>query len=132
MKALIPQPLLNSLELYVERGVLPGGFLSAVLRNDLSEALSYASDSSLTCIRTIHMFIYNCAPGFCWHSPEKVEAWHDLTDEERDTVVSRCVSWARRPTTPEAISERMFGEPHITHYVAHHSDGLLVDVGRQP
>lgn len=75
----LPNPdLIGGMQLYIEEGILPGHFLSAVLRNDLFEAVGRADSYNLSLIPNIVKWIWNEAPSQCWGSPEKVRAWIDL------------------------------------------------------
>lgn len=60
---------------WIEEGRLPGGFLAAVLSNDLTESVQRADSDSLRVIREICHWLYNNAPGPCWGSPGAVKAW---------------------------------------------------------
>lgn len=73
--SLLPEALRGGALRYIEQGILPGSFLQAVIRNDLSGALGQADSNNLTWIRDIVSFWYNEAPGACWGSREKMEAW---------------------------------------------------------
>ena len=66
---------LRSLELYIDNQVHPGGFLIAVLNNDLKESFARADDANREDLFAIVSWIYCHAPTDCWGSPEKVRAW---------------------------------------------------------
>lgn len=71
----VPDSMVSGYRLYVENRVRPGGFLLAVLQNDLVGA-SQAADA----INRKHLyehaeFCFNCLPGNCWGSREAVVAW---------------------------------------------------------
>ena len=53
---------------YVEEGILPGGFLTAVLCNDLFGAVTHADTENAAALTTIVKFIYNRVPSDCWGS----------------------------------------------------------------
>jgi len=67
--------ILESLLRYACLGIPTGGFLDAVLSNNLSEALARADQGNLLVLKEIVMFIYMELPAPCWGSPEKVDAW---------------------------------------------------------
>lgn len=73
--AAIPAPLIDGLMRYVVHGVETGGFLRAVLENNLSEAVGRADISSLAVLPLIVSYVYNELPGTCWGSKDVVEAW---------------------------------------------------------
>lgn len=71
----VSESMVICLEHYVNEGVQPGDFLTAVLENNLVEAFARADDQN---IRLIHWYVellYDKAPAGCWGSPEKVERW---------------------------------------------------------
>ena len=74
-KRLIQSRFRESLERYIEHGYQPGGFLTAVLANDLKEAVGRADEEALQNIPHIVAYLYNDAPGMAWGSPELVKGW---------------------------------------------------------
>lgn len=66
---------LDGLKRYVEEGIPVGGFLSAVISNDLREACGRADDYNLRVIPIYVAWLYNEAPGGCWGSKENMDAW---------------------------------------------------------
>lgn len=72
---LIREDILDALKRYVEARIPTGGFLRAVLENNLSEAFGRADEYNLTTLFHICAYIYNELPASCWGSPEKVETW---------------------------------------------------------
>lgn len=71
----IREDMVESLELYVEHGRLPGDFLQAVLRNDLADAAARADEDNLHNLAAFAGWLYNECPGLAWGSAEKVAAW---------------------------------------------------------
>lgn len=71
----IPTLVMEGMKRYVEGHVQPGNFLTAVIQNNLSEAIGRADESSLANIKSIVQWFYNESPYTCWGSPEKMEAW---------------------------------------------------------
>ncbi len=67
--------LVEALLRYAYHGIPPGGFLRAVLHNDLLNAVGRADDHSLRVLRTIVMFCYLELPHQCWGSQERVTVW---------------------------------------------------------
>lgn len=61
------------MERYIEERIRPGGFLAAVLRNDLMDAAVRADET--VDLRALVKWLYNHAPPDCYGSPEKFEAW---------------------------------------------------------
>jgi hypothetical protein len=72
----IPQRMNESLRLYIEKGVLSGDFLQAVIRNDLAEAIGRADDENMGNLPAYVAYFHNHAPSQCWGSEAKMMAWH--------------------------------------------------------
>jgi len=73
-----PEHVRDSLELYVEEGFDPGGFLSAVLENKLMESVARADNQSLHLLSELVRFINWELPGGCYGSESKVKSWRGL------------------------------------------------------
>jgi len=73
----IPQHIRAGLDRYVKGGIKTGGFLYAVLTNDLFEAVGRADIESRINLFDICDYIYNKVPLSCWGSKEKVKEWID-------------------------------------------------------
>ena len=71
----LPFHMQDAMRLYIESGIQPGSFLTAVLSNDLMGALGRADDINLHALPLYGRFLYNDAPCWCFGSPEKVAAW---------------------------------------------------------
>lgn len=71
----VPPLIVDGLRSYVLDRVETGGFLRAVLENDLAGAICRADASSLTAIRDIVLYVHNCLPSECHGSGEVVNAW---------------------------------------------------------
>ena len=69
------QNIIEALDRYVKHRIPTGGFLQAVLENDLSGALGRADDENRRDIYEIVSYCYNHIPSVCWGSPEKVKEW---------------------------------------------------------
>ncbi len=65
----------ESIDAYVAIGRPTGGFLEAVISNDLKEAIGRADDEALENIPHIVAYLYNDVPGNCWGSEAKYKAW---------------------------------------------------------
>ena len=72
---MIKQEIIDSLKRYAEKGIPTGGFLQAVLENDLMDAMGKVDDQNREAIWEICNFVYNDIPMSCHGSPEKVRAW---------------------------------------------------------
>lgn len=71
----IPDYTLEAINAYVLTGRYVGDFLTAVICNNLSEAVARADDQNLANIRHIVGYFYNKCPGHCWGSKEKMNEW---------------------------------------------------------
>jgi len=72
---LIPEHTRGSVERYIEHGIHPGSFLTAVICNDLRGAMDHADDTNRARLSDIVSFFYYYAPNACWGSPAKMQAW---------------------------------------------------------
>ena len=73
--AIIPELTQGALTRYVENRIPTGGFLEAVLRNDLFGAMAKADTSNQIALPAICMYIYNEMPGDCWGSADIINEW---------------------------------------------------------
>ena len=71
----VPEHTQSALKDYIERGVPVGGFLHAVLSNDLVGAVQRADSQNSKAIKDIVSWIYMCAPEPCWGNEAKVLRW---------------------------------------------------------
>lgn len=71
----IPEHMKSALSDYVEKGLPPGGFLTAVICNDLKEAVGRADSENLRNLPAFVRYFYNEAPSSCWGSTERLLAW---------------------------------------------------------
>ena len=72
---LLPSGLRRGVQEYIEHGRLPGGFLTAVIQNNLSESFGSADENNRRRLFDIVQFFYNEAPSACWGSKEAMVAW---------------------------------------------------------
>lgn len=66
--------MLSGMQRYVEHGIEPGSFLTAVLCNDLKGAVANADDNNIQELVEWVRFCWNELPANIWGSPEKVAA----------------------------------------------------------
>jgi len=88
---IIRDEMMDGLIRYIEHGIPPGHFLSAVLTNDLSEAVSRADEQNLANLPAYIGFLYNEAPSGCWGSPKHFNEWMDARAQERSEAGRRLV-----------------------------------------
>ena len=90
----VPEHLLNGLIMWGKKQCQCGGFLTAVLKNDLMEAIGRADEHSLAAIKYVAMFVYNELPRDCHGSQAKVDAWLkqiDLIEMADVTIPGDCL-----------------------------------------
>jgi hypothetical protein len=75
MEYIIPERMRKPLTRYIEDKKLPGGFLQAVIKNDLSDAIGRADAENMHNLPAYCNFFYNHTPHDCWGSAEKMKAW---------------------------------------------------------
>ena len=85
--SLIPEHMRHGMKLYLDAGIMPGGFLTAVLHNNLIDAFRYADDINMAALRDWAQFIYWEIPSQAWGSPEKVEKW---CETRRKEIIKEC------------------------------------------
>src|ERR1017187_4939500 len=77
----VPDDIVYSLYRYVNGRIPEGGFMTAVLSNDLRESFARADHINKHKLFNIVDFCYNEIPALCWGSPEKVNNWLKRKDE---------------------------------------------------
>jgi len=78
----IRHDLLGALERYLNHGIMPGGFMTAVLENNLKEAFARADDTNIENMKNIVGYVYNNIPSDSWGSREAVNAWLESVTEK--------------------------------------------------
>lgn len=71
----IPERMMDGIERYIEHGIGPGHFLTAVIQNDLTEAVNRADEENMRNLPAYVAYFWNNAPADCWGTPEKMKAW---------------------------------------------------------
>lgn len=82
----IPDYMASSIDDYLKEGILPGKFLTAIICNNLLEAVMYADDTNISNIPAFVSFFHNEAPSVCWGSEEKMNAWISAKAKVRETI----------------------------------------------
>lgn len=77
--------MLRAIRRYIGGRRPVGGFLSAVICNDLREAVFRADDENLANLPAFVFYFYNNTPPKCWGSPEKMKAWMEAKREQLPT-----------------------------------------------
>jgi hypothetical protein len=73
----VPPHLAAGIVRWVYEHRRPGGFLTAVLENDLARAVSLADDESWIGLRRLVEFFNYALPAPCWGSKEAVKRWEE-------------------------------------------------------
>lgn len=71
----IRDDVIESLNLYVTNHIEPGGFLRAVLENNLTAAVGAADDWNIQTLPNIVIYVYNNLPAICCGNPAAVSQW---------------------------------------------------------
>ena len=82
----VPERFKQAIDRYVQSGIIPGGFLHAVLVNDLTGAVIRADDESIQILPDIVKYLYWEVPSACWGTPRKVSEWRGLNARGHRTV----------------------------------------------
>jgi len=72
---MLPSHMREGMTSYIQSGLEPGGFLTAVLSNDLYLACSQADHINKYVIPDYIEYLVNYAPLDCWGSEKQVRAW---------------------------------------------------------
>jgi hypothetical protein len=75
LEAGVPQRTIDSLRRYIEDRIQPGGFLLAVLTNNLVASFMRADEGNCIALKDIVAWVYHQAPSTCWGSREAVHEW---------------------------------------------------------
>lgn len=82
--SLIPERIMSNLLYYVKGEEFPGGFLYAVLCNDLFGAFGKADKEMTPLIGLLVHYIHWEVPGGCHGSPEHVKEWMEKKRKEKE------------------------------------------------
>ena len=78
---MIPDHMIEGVQLYIERGVEPGAFLSLIIQNDFANAAAYADDENKKCLLGWCFVLHNLFPAASWGSVENMERWMRLAKD---------------------------------------------------
>lgn len=73
----VPPHMRDCFILWIEKGIYPGSFGTAVIENDLKGAVGRADNINRECLHSIVAWFYNYAPAGCWGSVENVKDWEE-------------------------------------------------------
>jgi len=71
----ISDSMMDGIERYLNDGIPPGHFLTAIICNDLTAAVLRADDTNLRNIPAFVSYFYNQAPINSWGSIKKMATW---------------------------------------------------------
>lgn len=71
----VPEKMKAALRRYARTHSRVGGFLTAVLENDLVTAAGLADGGNRPALGPLALWVWNALPSECWGSAEKVESW---------------------------------------------------------
>ena len=71
----LPEHMRSGAKYYIEQGILPGGFLTAVLENNLSEAAMRADGTNVKRLPDFAGWMMWDIPFTAWGSKQKVKDW---------------------------------------------------------
>jgi hypothetical protein len=72
---MIPRAIKQQIDDYIDYGVLPSDFLSAMLCNNIRLAVAHADDFNKSALFDIVIYLENFMPNMAWGSAERVEKW---------------------------------------------------------
>lgn len=73
----LPEPYRHAIIQWIDSGVIPGGFLQAVIMNDLKQTLMFADEDAQIHLKTIVSFFMNEVPDSAWGSADNAARWHN-------------------------------------------------------
>lgn len=79
----VPEHIRDGIKRYIEHGIRPGSFVTAVIQNDLRKAVGQADHVSLMSLPSIVGWFYVYAPALCCGAPERMEMWTELANARR-------------------------------------------------
>lgn len=71
----LPDRMWDGVSRYLEHGLPPGHFLTAVLSNDLRGCIERADDENMWLLPNYVKFLYNGVPGGAWGSSHRFDVW---------------------------------------------------------
>lgn len=83
----VPSHTRDSIYTYLVNGWEPGGFLTAVLLNDLYAATSRADSENVKNLASIAKYVYQTLPPICYGTKENIAAWCKMDDDARRDIL---------------------------------------------
>jgi hypothetical protein len=88
---MIPARTLDALDAWGQEGCSGGGFLRAVLINDLFGAVDRADRDNSAVLVHICEYVYSQLPAGCWGSQEKYARWPDILKAAKTSKTEVCL-----------------------------------------
>ena len=79
----IPERMMGGIQRYVDYGVQPGSFLTAVICNDFVGACQHADDENIRNLPAYAAYFYNEVPHNARGSAERMAEWTEAREAER-------------------------------------------------
>jgi len=89
---MIPRAIKQQIDNYIDNGVPPAGFLSAMLCNNIRDAVARADDENKRALYDIVIYLENFIPNMAWGSAERVEKWL-LFHRENPVFIKAAINW---------------------------------------
>jgi len=80
---LIPYYMIGAVKRYIINGNGPGSFLTAVICNNLRDAVNCGDEDNQRALAGWVKFFYNYTPSACWGSPDAYREWQTARQAER-------------------------------------------------
>ena len=71
----LPEHMQSGARLYIEEGIRPGSFLTAVLENNLTQAVQFADSTNRNLLSIYVEWMHWDIPSLAHGSPQLVSAW---------------------------------------------------------
>lgn len=84
----VPEHTRDGIIRWIEFGIEPGSFLTAVIQNDLKNSFGQADQYNAEALQTIVAWFYNHAPEPCWGSVDKFKDWKLDREEQLEQLRS--------------------------------------------
>lgn len=82
----IPGYMHGAIVNWIEDGLKPGDFLTAVIDNNLKEAALRADDTNINYLKDYIMWFYNHAPSDIWGFAGATEKWCERVKAEQEAL----------------------------------------------
>ena len=83
----IPERMGGGIRRYVDHGIQPGDFLTAVIQNNLHESVGSADDENRKNLPAYVSYFHQECPRICWGSPDRMSLWMERKRKEREKKV---------------------------------------------